>query len=274
MIQCPNCHQQIPEISAGKFCPFCGASLLPPSTTLPALPVASPEPESGEFAGEAATENESVTPPAAPSQYEVPWEDRRRLGFLPAFSQTWSDSVFRPGEFFRRVPKTGKLGDALLYGVLIGTAGGLLSLFWEYILWDSFKEFGGLSSFFGEEFNRDLLGFAAVLLPFFTVIAIFLAAFIAHICLMIVGSGRNGFEATLRGLCYSYGPYLFVLVPACGGVIAPIWQYVLTIIAWRELHASTTGRVVLATLLPIVLCCGVISVLVWSAVGLLNRFNY
>jgi hypothetical protein len=262
MTQCPSCHQQIPEISLGKFCPFCGASLLPPSTTPPSLPV-EPEPKPLGFAGEASAGDESP-------QYYVPWEDRRRLGFLPAFSQTWSDSVFRPAEFFRRVPKAGKLGDALLYGLLIGVAGGMLSLFWEYMFWDSFKEFGDLRNFFGEEFNRDLLGLAAVLVPFFTVVAIFIASFIFHVCLMITGSVRNGFEATLRGLCYSYGPTR--AVPVCGGLIAVVWQYVLTIIAWREPHESTT-RVVLATLLPLILCCmhfrsGM------ERRGLFNRINY
>ncbi|MGH7598495.1 MAG: hypothetical protein ACREOI_19235, partial [bacterium] len=35
MAACPNCQQQVPEISAGKFCPFCGASLSPETATTP-----------------------------------------------------------------------------------------------------------------------------------------------------------------------------------------------------------------------------------------------
>ncbi|MDZ7292167.1 MAG: YIP1 family protein [candidate division KSB1 bacterium] len=202
----------------------------------------------------------------------MPWEDRERLGFLPAFSQTWSDSVFHPVEFFRRLPKSGNVGSALLYAILIGVTGGILSLFWQYLFWDSWSSLPELERMLGQEISRDLLGFVALLIPISTVIFVFIASVIYHVCLVITGSSRHGFEATLRGFCYSYGPYLFVLVPMCGGLIALIWQYILMVIAWRELHESTTGRVLLAVFLPLLLCCGAILVFAWSLAGWLSRF--
>ncbi len=267
MAACPNCHQQIPEISAGKFCPFCGAPLLPEAVT---APFAAGEPTGA--AGASTSAPESVAPGAVPQSY-VHWEDRQRLGFLPAFSQTWSDSVFRPTEFFRRAPKAGNLGAALLYAVLIGTAGGLLSIFWQYLFWDSLSNWESLGRITGQEISRNLLGFWALLIPFVAIISIFIASFIFHICLMITGSSRNGFEATLRGYCYSCGPYLFVLAPVCGGLLAVVWQYVLMVIGWRELHESTTGRVLFAALLPFILCCGAIMMFAWSLTGLFNRLS-
>lgn len=274
MALCPNCHQQFPEVSAGKFCPFCGASLSPETTTAPA---AGSVPTTSEATPKEAAEpitpaQEFYTPSPAPPSY-VPWEDRQRLGFLPAFSQTWSDSVFRPAEFFRRAPKTGHVGSAVLYAILIATTGGLLSIFWEYLFWDSFANWQSLESLIGQEINRSILGFWALLIPFIAIISIFVASFIFHLCLMLSGSSRNGFEATLRGYCYSYGPYLFVLVPICGGAIALVWQYVVMIIGWRELHESTTGRALFAALLPFFVCCGAIIMLVWSVAGLFNRLS-
>jgi hypothetical protein len=268
MPNCPNCHQQIPEISEGKFCPFCGAALTletPPPANV-SEPAASPPTGAVDPEPYHAASGETATP-------GVPWEDRRRLGFLPAFSQTWSDSVFHPVEFFRRAPKTGNVGAALLYAILIVTTGGLLSIFWQYLFWDTFSNWQDLESIIGQEISRDILGFWALLLPIFAVISLFISSFICHLCLMIVGSSKNGYEATLRGLCYSYGPYLFVLIPFCGSVIAGVWTFVLMIIGWRELHESTTGRVLFAVLLPFLLCCGAIIMLVWSFAGLFNRLS-
>jgi hypothetical protein len=274
MAACPNCHQQIPEISELKFCPFCGGSLALETATTPSEgnePIV-PESTPTGAASAAAPAYEFSAPSPAPQSY-VPWEDRQRLGFLPAFSQTWSDSVFRPAEFFRRAPKTGNVGAALLYAILIVTTAGLLSIFWQYLFWDRFSNWENLESIIGMEISRSILGVWAVLLPFSAIIALFISSFIFHLCLMIVGSSKNGYEATLRGLCYSYGPYLFVLIPFCGSLIAGVWTFVLMIIGWRELHESTTGRVLFAVLLPFILCCGAVMMLLWSFAGLYNRLN-
>ncbi len=220
---------------------------------------------------EPATPAQEFIAPGTTPQYYVPWEDRRRLGFLPAFSQTWSDSVFRPTEFFHRAPKTGNLGAALLYAILLLTTGGLLSVFWQYLFWDTFSNWENLETIIGQEFSRAILGVWALLLPFFTIISLFISSFIFHVCLIIAGSSKNGYDATLRGLCYSHGPYLFVLIPFCGSVIAGVWTFVLMIIGWRELHESTTGRVLFAALLPFILCCGALMMLLWSFAGLFNR---
>ncbi len=270
MAACPNCQQQVPEISELRFCPFCGGSL-EPETAAGSEPAA-PEPTPTGTV-EPATPAQQFSAPSPTPQSYVPWEDRQRLGFLPAFSQTWSDSVFRPAEFFRRAPKTGNVGAALLYAILIVTTSGLLSIFWQYLFWDRFSNWQDLESIIGQEISRDILGVWALLLPFFAIISLFISSFIFHLCLMIVGSSKNGYESTLRGLCYSYGPYLFVLIPFCGGLIAGVWTFVLMIIGWRELHESTTGRVLFAVLLPFILCCGASMMLLWSFAGLYNRLS-
>jgi hypothetical protein len=263
MAACPNCRQQIPEISEGKFCPFCGAPFLPEmNDALPSSPEEKAHQQVGTTGpgGEPSPAGQPMADVAEPRGY-VHWEDRHRVGFLQAFGQTWSDSTFRPAEFFRRLPKTGNLGAALLYALLVGTTAGILSLFWQYLFWDSWLENSWpdityLESLLGEEISRDFLGVVALLVPFFTLVGIFISSFIYHVCLLITGSGRHGLEATIRGYCYSYSAYLFVLFPFCGSLIALAWQYVLLVIGWREMHESTTGRVLLAVLLPFILCCG------------------
>jgi hypothetical protein len=254
--------------------PLSGASLSPETTTASSAgsEPAAPEPGPTETAEPVQPAREFSAPGTTRPGY-VPWEERQRLGFLPAFSQTWSDSVFRPTEFFRRAPKTGNVGAALLYAILIVTTGGLLSIFWQYLFWDNFSNWEDVERIIGQEISRDILGVWALLLPIFAVISLFISSFIFHLCLMIVGSSKNGYEATLRGLCYSYGPYLFVLIPVCGSLIAGVWTFVLMIIGWRELHESTTGRVLFAALLPFILCCGALMMLLWSFAGLYNRLS-
>jgi len=263
MATCPNCQQQIPEISELKFCPFCGGSLNAENQP-PAPRSVSPAP--GELAPAPAPSYQA----APEAVFYVPWEDRQRLGFLPAFSQTWSDSVFRPAEFFRRVPRAGNLGSALLYCCLIGITGSMLSLFWSYLFWSS-SDMEKIQEIFWGGFNRDMLGYFAILVPFLTIIGVFVVSFIYHICLMITGSSRNGFEATLRGYCYSYGPYLLTIIPQCGGLIALVWQCFLLVNAWREMHESTTGRIVIAVLLPLIFCCGLTFLLILGLAGLIGR---
>jgi hypothetical protein len=275
MATCPNCREQLPEISDGKFCPFCGASISPEIV-----------PTSSASAGAEAMEKEGAIEPepeplpmaqavaGTSAQHQgIPWEDRHRVGFLTAFSQTWSDATFRPAAFFRRLPKTGNFGSALLYAVLVGTAAALLSLFWQYLFWESWADLRQFEDIFGEGFNRDLLGLAAVITPIATLVGIFISSLIYHVCLVITSSARYGLEATIRGYCYTYGAYLFVLIPFCGGFIALIWQIVLMVIGWREIHESTAGRVLLAVFLPFILCCGVIIIFMWSLTGVLSRFG-
>jgi hypothetical protein len=212
---------------------------------------------------------------AEPASY-VSWEDRQRLGFLPAFSQTWSDSVFHPVKFFRRLPKTGNLGAALFYALTVGMTAWLLLIFWEYLFWDSLT---GLESFqafenLAGELNRDSLRLVALLAPFGIVVFAGSAAIIYHVCLFMTGSARHGFEATFRGLCYSFGPGLFALLPLCGGFMALVWGFALTVISWRELHESSTGRVLLAAMLPFLFCCGTTSALVWSLAEFFNAITH
>lgn len=182
--------------------------------------------------------------------------------------------MFRPAEFFRRAPKTGNLGSALLYGCLIGIAGNMLSLFWTYWFWESSPDLERFYQFFGMDYNRNMLGYIALLIPIFTILGIFIASAIFHLCLMLTGGNKYGFEATLRGLCYSYSPQLLAVIPQCGGLIALVWQIVLMVIAWREMHESTTGRVMTAALLPLIFCCGLIILFALSLAGFISRVNY
>ncbi|MGH7491807.1 MAG: YIP1 family protein [bacterium] len=268
MVTCTQCQREIPEINQGKFCPFCGAQLGVEGAPGPGeaeSPSAFPGPP------------ESVLSPigsGAPGDQSgrreyVHWEDRGRLGFLHAFSQTWSDATFRPTQFFRASPKIGDIGSPLLFAFLIGMVATLISSFWQYQLFDSFSQFSempemeGFERFLGTGWNRGMLRFMVLGSPLWVVLSIFLRAAILHLMMIIVGGNRHGWEATFRAVNYSVGPQLFAIVPWCGDVVALFWWLVLTVIGLREMHETTAGRVLLALLLPFVLCCGALLLLVY-----------
>ena len=247
---CRQCQREIPEINQSKFCPYCGTAL--------------EEPGLFEFNAESAqptTPAVEIPPSYSPaaSQPYVHWEDRDRLGFLRAFSQTWSDASFRPGLFFGNAPKTGNLGSALLFAFLTGMTSTLLSLVW----WVPFSGFEEFETVLGVQMGRDVLGAAVLMFPFALVMLIFVSSAIYHLSLLMLGCSRHGWEATFRAVCYSYGPQLFAIVPWCGGMVATVWQFVIMVIGFRELHETTTGRALFAALLPFLVCCGLAGLLVY-----------
>ncbi len=103
-----------------------------------------------------------------------------------------------------------------------------------------------------------LVTFAIVGVPVGTTVALILQAAIYHVCLMILGVARRSLVDTFRVVCYSVGPQLFQIVPLFGGLVAWVWQIVLTIIGMKVVHRTSYGRSTIAVLLPMLLCCGVI----------------
>lgn len=277
MRQCEKCGRELPEVKGTQYCPFCGAAQEQGLFEYDAgAPEKSPEVPPAEPAASGIPAEPGVPqppaqifPPAQPhrpppeEREDVHWERRSTLGFLPAFGQTWSDSTFKANKFFRRATRTGNLGSALLYAFIVGTAAYILAIYMQLELFGGYDQFKSLEEYMGDpelwlQENR-LLMFAVI--PVLVIFGIFVYSWILHVCLLLVGSGRSGWEATFRVLCYSSGPLFFMLLPVCGGMIASIWQLVLITIGLREFHQSSNARVLVAIFLPLLLCCGFIFVM-------------
>ena len=57
----------------------------------------------------------------------IPWERRQEIGFVTALVETTKEVLTGPSDFFRRMPVAGGIGSPLLYAVVIGYLGLLLS---------------------------------------------------------------------------------------------------------------------------------------------------
>jgi hypothetical protein len=202
------------------------------------------------------------TAPAAPSEAAaprsgLPWEHRQARGFFNAFIETLVLVLTKPGEAFTDMRREGGLGEPLIYALIGGCVGGVVSFLFSLGL-QSVGLFADRHDTFGAMAGMGI-GSAAfiILLPLFIVIALFIGSAIVHLCLMIVGGANQSFETTFRVLAFSQGSTgPLQMIPICGGLIAGVWALVCNCIGLARAHETDTGRAVLAVFLPLVVCCG------------------
>jgi len=206
------------------------------------------------------------TPIEAPTG-STPWEDMASLGFFTAFFRTMKQVLFSPTAFFRNMPVSKGMGSPLLYGVIIsffGTTIGLLEQFAFSGFLGSFSQVEGMEGV--NFFQTAFLLIYAFFLPIMIAVGLFVGSGIFHICLLIVGAGKRGFETTFRVLSYASSSQAFALVPFVGGFIIIIYNLVLWTIGFRESHHTTTGRAFIAVLLPMIIMSFLIGLLIFAII--------
>ena len=202
-------------------------------------------------------------PPELPPR-GIPWDDRERLGFLPALVETVKLVLFDAPAFFKALPVTGGLGGPLFFALVVGYLGLAIQAGYEAIfrslsgqmLGDFAGRAGGLERFV--ELMGSGLGLVLMLVlgPLFLLIGLFIGAGITHLFLMLLGGARNGFEATFRVSCFAQATALFAVLPFCGTPVQAVYQIVLMIIGLAEAHQTGKGTAAAAVLLPgLLLCC-------------------
>jgi hypothetical protein len=199
----------------------------------------------------------AAAPEAATPRSGLPWEHRQERGFFNAFIETLVMVLTKPGEAFTAMKREGGLGGPLIYALIGGCVGGVVSFLFSLGLQsvglfadhhDTFSTMAGMG-----------VGSAAfiILLPLFIIIGLFIGSAIVHLCLMIVGGAKQSFETTFRVLAFSQGSTgPLQMVPVCGGFIALVWGLVCNCIGLARAHETDTGRAVLAIFLPLIVCCG------------------
>jgi hypothetical protein len=201
----------------------------------------------------------AVTAPPAAAASGLPWEHRQQLGFVKAWFDTVSLLITRPSEAFTMMRPEGGLIDPLLFGLIGGCAGSVVSILFQGLL-QSVPGFAGgndIFNYFGVSHWAFIIIYA-VLSPLLVVLGLFIGSAILHLCLMLVGGANRSFETTFRVVCFAGGAAnLFSMIPMCGGIIAAVYHIVLNCIGLSRAHPTTTGKALLAIFLPIIVCCGV-----------------
>jgi hypothetical protein len=197
----------------------------------------------------------------------VPWESGE--GFIGAFFQTLRDSLFSPTKFFKKISFGEGYWSPLIYGLITGIIGNGCAIFW---FWLFMAKMIPMDRF---PFPYSLSVIKMILpLPFQLAIAMFVGSAIIHLCLMIVGGNNNGYKTTFRAISYSYSAYLFGIIPFIGLFIEGIYTLILTIIGVREGHGISTGKAVLAVLLPAIVIFGLIIIAIMIVMTFIGSMGF
>ena len=231
---CPHCGKEVSD--AQNFCQHCGARLAE-AVIQPPLP---------------------ETAPPSGGREKTPWEDREARGFFAGLFKTLNESLFRPSQFFKKMPVTGGLTDPMLYGLIVGMAGVMFSYFWRILLHGVIQNtMPWMQSAAGQHmFQGVSLALLAFLSPFLIILWLFISSGILHVCLMMVKGAKHGFESTFRVIAYGGSANIFMAIPFCGGLLWLVWTIVLYVIGLREAHETTGGKAAFAVFLPLIVCCG------------------
>ena len=179
-----------------------------------------------------------------------PWESGE--GFITAFFSTTYGVLFSPSSLFRKVANGSGYWSPLLYGLIAGIIGVGVSFLWFYLI---LARFLPIEKFLPLHSSYYLLSFLLPL-PFQYALNLLVESAVTHLCLIIVAGNKNRFQATFRAVAYSFGAYLFGIVPLIGFFIGGLYQVVLVIVGVREGHGISTGRAILAVLLPLIVLIG------------------
>lgn len=99
-------------------------------------------------------------------------------------------------------------------------------------------------------------GFAAavtfIMMLIGLIVGLFIAAAIVHIFVYLLG-GRKGYTQTVKALGYGMTPSLLLGWIPFIGIIFAIWALIVEILGVRELQEMSTGRAVLAVILPAII---------------------
>jgi hypothetical protein len=238
-------HVQPAEIKKTKLCPFCSKEIQQYASKCVHCGQWLTAPESGGpagayQAGAGISRPQYQEPLHDEDERECPWEERESYGTLNAYFATATKSLLHPTEFFSRLPIDAGYLNPILFGVMTVVLSAVFTYIWSALL----RGGGGLFVF--------LIGIPFVVLGSFIMVPIvlFIGSGILHLCLLLVRGANEGYQATFRVVSYSSVPSLFSVVPIVGS-IASLWSIVLMVIGLREMHKTSTGKSVIAVLLPV-----------------------
>lgn len=265
---CSHCGAQVVE--GVRFCRECGADL----SLIGAPPIASVPQPSG------------AAVPLEPEHRNGPaWERREGALDLGAIGSTIASVLLRPSDTFETMRRGGGLESPLLFALIPGALatiiGTLVQVGFQPQLKAALDTMGDqVPSWLKDAFvapgpvgqGLSIIGGLLML-----VVGIFLVAGLVHLCMVVVGGAKQGFEVTFRTVCYTNGAFaLLQVIPsvlsvplASGGAagiagvgalgfVMLVWRFVVQVIALARAHEASILRAAIAVLLPLFVCCGTI----------------
>lgn len=186
-----------------------------------------------------------------PSQAIVPWEHLDQWGFFPGFMETIKQVMLHPVEFFGKATFAPGMGKALVFYLLVAEIQALAQFFWQMT---------GVVPMMGDSAGGAALGlgmmgmgsaFILLMYPLLLTIMLFAMVGINHLCLRIFQAADQGFGGTFKAVTYGSAPMVLAVFPLVGPLAGALWTMVTTFFGYKYIHRTTTTKVVLAMLLPV-----------------------
>ncbi|GAB6058026.1 YIP1 family protein [Desulfonatronum parangueonense] len=178
-------------------------------------------------------------------EIEVPWERLDIHGFFPGMWETIKRAMLRPVGFFQAMPVGSGQIKPLIFYLLIALFQIVMQMLWE--MTGVAPGMAGDGEAMGANMLMLLVGYPAIL-----TVLLYIMAVLVHACLNLVGGATRGFEGTFRALTYGSAPMVMTIVPVIGPLIGAIWSLVVTFLGYKHIHGTTTAKVILAMLLPLI----------------------
>lgn len=186
--------------------------------------------------------------PASVESNRTPWE-RADASFPADMFRSWIDCLTRPGEFFESLDPEISFARPLLFFLVLWVLGsGLGTLSVQTTLGGLIADSYAAEGLSPPGMARNLFFF--FLSPFIGILVLGLNVAFIHVGVRLFANRPRPIGTTARSLCYVVAPQVLALVPFIGWIVAPIWGFVLTVIAVRTTHRTTVGRSIAAVLAP------------------------
>jgi hypothetical protein len=192
----------------------------------------------------------------------IPWEQRRGFLDFQAYWQTTRGILFHPAQSFAQWNPPEEMEGALLFLVIFGSLGQILAQYWVMFVHESITTQLGTA--------QDWFGFSLFILkaPFLVLLSTLFSAAVIHFFLFLLRGTSEKWSKTFALFAYLSGALACLqLIPVAGVFIAPIWGLVSGVCGLRELHRTTTWRVIAAFLLPLMIMLTLLFCLMLLIVG-------
>ncbi|MDW7726728.1 MAG: Yip1 family protein [Candidatus Methanoperedens sp.] len=151
--------------------------------------------------------------------------------------------------------KEDTLEDAIkYYAVIIAVYSALFALIVTFAFGSLGSMMGlgqlGMMAGAGAGIGGALIIFVMILVS--GIVGVFISGAIIHIGVLIVG-GKKGITQTIKAVIYGSTPGLLLGWIPLIGMLAAIWSFVLEILGIRQLQEVTTGRAIIAVIIPVVI---------------------
>ena len=221
-------------------------------------------------------------PPGFSTQRELeplPWEQREKLGMVPALVETVRLFLTETRSAFGRIRQDGDYVSPFMFALIIGWAMTVVAQIWNLAFnsvvdqsayYDLMREMGfpievptGSAIFY-----QSLI--TLLLYPFILVLILFISGGLIHLSLLLVGGltdSETGFEGTFKLVCYTQISAFGQVVPIVGWLITFAAALVLSIIGIQSVHRAGLIQAIIGALMPAFLCC-LCAIVIFAAAGM------